>query len=820
MSVSVFPVPTSGGGGGGGSNLPEGAVSQVVQGRLSLTGYDFPDTLAAGKYLINCNGNVVELSLGDLGQTVQIATSATVTLPSQETNASLSLAASFGGPSAEIQGILPAPVIGGYSSSYVKNVDFSIDPVSGAMALTRGLSSNTTSTETAFRAANGALTGTYLLTVRDIEYTATAINGNDFYVAFNNGTGNDHRLLKYSVSEGTFTYPLLNDTFFTSTNGVSGLAISDDGQTIVITALAGEAKALTSIDGGTTWTQVTLPAPVRTGADIFGKRTTYTNGYFFVPTSTNGGFMTSTDGLSWSIYGIGGASAPVTGFAYDGSVFLLACGGTNVIYRATTLGSFSAIALTGAMSNGAVNNVAYGNGKFAVCSNLANSNQGHWWISEDAGLTFFIIDPSNDDLTYGNKQNYWNASIFGATTVGISQSNKLIFKMEYDPLYKTFASVMYDMSTNANGRPEPLNVDSTNYYKWAYSHARSTPPTTYNQISWSAFTNRWYYSHGNDQWGMTLMFSYDPVTQNVRTEPIARTLDYAMDIASDVSGDHYNTLMTANGHQYNLTERGTTLQMCKRVLTDPDVFWTDLVQTDNVSVQQPTHYGINFPDGSAAFLSNNSTSNSSYIKSKFIGADGIVYHEVWPGNTNTNTSIIAFGNVSYDTDASTFGWTGGNTVTKGVPYPIPAVDQFFTGYSRTLRTGTTFYTEIDGEEILYDSSDQTVRITTNGGLSYKTYPSCSSIQKIWKRNGTYYILTGKSVLSIDDWATEDYKLISEIPTTSVAYELWDNMVQYPNNTVADPLVMENNGRITKLFTETEVKNEADVFVYDMNLQEL
>jgi hypothetical protein len=827
MSVNVFPAPSTGGGGGGGSSLPEGAVSQIVQGRLTALGFDYPETLAAGDYLVNTKGNSLQVTAGDAGITQTISGSGTLTLPGSESNLSFALSEQLAGEPVEIIPNLPMPVISGFGTSYSGGGDFTIDSETGSMALVRGNSSGSTQVLIGFRQDDGQLRARLFVGVANDKYTAAAIRGDNLYFAFCINGSTDHRIMKYNWRTGVLTYVHTGGTFLNDATGFTGLMVSEDEQTIIGVGFNTN-KTITTNNGGTSWTSVTTPSSVFSLNNQFRNASRYSNGIYFIPGNSNGSFMTSTNGTTWTNYTIPGASAPVSEFAYDGTTFYFATQQANAIWRTQTLGSYSSINLPTGTGENKIANVAVGNGKVVVSSTGASTQIGNTWISEDDGLTFFIIDPDDNTFVYGNRAGSYNISSEGSSIPGrITDSATIMHKYQYDPIYKTFASNgHYGNQVNA-GWAEPYNIDTENYYKWTYSHYNASVSTntafpfnaTLRVITYSEFMGRYYYMYGlDDSNGASLGMSYDPVTQNTRTEPIANGYSINSRLSSDVQSNHYATNVQPNGYYWQHYEEGTTSYVGRRIITDPNIFWTQMQDVVGASFTSAHVQPIQFPDGSMLWANNGGTS-TSFIQSFGVSATGTKTAALPMGDTTEASMATAIysGNVDIDETTSTFSVNSGRYRWADMPYPVtsPWVPR---DYLTTYPTTTTFVGKA-GPVFLIQNNTNEIGVSFNNGVSFITYPSLSSITKVIEKQGVYYVLSDKSIYRTTDWSTSQFELVGTLPEAPYL-EMWANIAGSPLSAVGDPHVMNSNGGIYKMFTSSNSQPEANVFVYDMNLQEL
>ena len=824
MSVNVFPAPAAGGGGGG-SSLPEGAVEQIIQGKLTATGFDYGETLLAGNYLVNANGNAVNIVLGDAGTTKTISGSGTLTLDSNESNLSMSLAENFGGDPVLISGNLPQPTLQGFTTNWARGVSLAVDPVNGHMAITRAQSSNNTSTAWGIRDESGIVRYRSAVTVDDNRYGGTAIDqNNNYYFAFKSGA--NYRLMKYSGETGVTSYPYSDSTWFANSQGLSGVAITPDAQTIVITG-HNESKAATSVNGGLTWTNVNLPLQPFCDTTFGGQTLKYQNGRFFVSTSANGQFMTSTDGLSWNAYTIPGATTRVTGYAYDGTTFLFATGNVNTIWKTTTLGSYTAVSVAGGFSLG-MTHVEYGEEKWMVTS-MGSATNGNSFISTNNAVSFFCIDASGD-FTYGNQMSMTNLLYQSAATQRGVNVTQLQQKLLYDPLYKSFVSNAWFQSTGTNAEVmDLLNVDHGNYYKWMYnilSGTANVSPNVLDAITWSPYMERYYYnSSAYDDLQIRLSFSYDPVTGNVRTEPFPSLTQSQNQFLTGVGQTAAGNKMVLNGKAwFTYQTGGTNTGVGYTLLASPQQFWgtssTNYTSSSAFQFNNGTKPFI-FPDGSAALLQT-STTSTTCVPTIAMNVSGNVTATWYLPNTTSYQlySAMTSGNFYLDTVAKTVSVYNNTNVWQDIPYPLPNLTSD-NEYRTTFPTSSAFYYRRGDTTIVHNVASDTFSVSTNSGLSFRTVDAPTNVTNIVEKQGVYYIITtfknASAVASTTDFV--NYKLLS-ITQINEQYPLFEYNDNRPNGTIENPAIMDRFGSVVQLFSDPALQPEANVFVYDMNLQEL
>lgn len=833
MAVSIFPPASTGG--GGGSNLPEGAVAQLIQGKLTTAGYGYPEILPAGTYRVNCNGNSVIATFGDNARTETISSTKDITIAGSETNLDFALAQNFGGTTSTITPVLPIPTLADLGFSWPKSVDFKVCPVSGNMLLLRGPEgTGNGSVALIMRQPDGQLRRRTSWSVGDARFCAGAIDQtNRAYLA--HGTGTDVRLLRLDGTTGVGTNLYASSAWFTSFSGVGGVAVTPNGQSILLVGL-NQNRAVFSSDSGNTWTNVTLPAQAYTSNTWEGAKVKYQGGHWFIPTTTAGQFMISTNGTTWTTYSIPGASSYVTGFATDGTVFVFACNNTNIIYRSTSLGTFTQITLTTLGTNTQVGLVEYGAGKWMATSGNSGGGNGLWWVSTNSGTTWTLIENSSTPpLTYGNSVGYWNSSETnnGTSVAGISQGAPTM-NLYFDPRFNVFSATQFYYTTSSASLVEPLNVDATNYYRWAYSHHMYPSPSGWNQTTplmyavYSQNTDRWYYGIGqDDSWGMKRTFSYNPATGNIRTEPWAQPgFGGATVLSSTYNTSHYSDLPV--GNVIWMSSRGGTNQILNyRTVSNPNQFWKSITAYTTASSPDISNSNrpVVFPDGSAAFLvlgTNASTMNNLTVDATGTATNLFNWQDGFAAQLAT--ALLGGGFVSYNTVAKTINAQFSTSRWTGIPYPmINLGGSVESQYRTTLPTGTAYQYVQGNYVVTFNTTAQTVSVSTNGGISAQTYPGLGSVVSVFERNGTFYILsyfgTTTRILKIQDWSSGNYEILGDTGIT-VARELWEHNVESDYGLVSNPVVMGTRGEILQLFSIPNAQPPANLFMYDMNLEVL
>jgi hypothetical protein len=827
MSVNVFPAPSTGGGGGG-SNLPEGAVAQVIQGKLTPTGYTHPEVLDAGTYLMNANGNSVIVDLPNSGTTRTISGSGTLTLTSNETNLAMTLAENFGGDPVAVQGRLPQPTVSGFTDAVARGGGLAVDPVNGNLALTRLYSTVSTAGKVAIRNASGFTQTIINLTGDDLRYIGTAIDlDGNYFIGYKTGT--QYRIMKWTKATEVLSYPYVNSTWFTNGSGPAGIAVSGDGQTITMVG-NNEAKAVTSVNGGSTWAEVSLPVSGSTDTTWASSKVKWQNGRFFAKGGNTGQFLTSTDGLTWNAYTIPGASGLVTSFAYDGVTFMFATGNTNLLWRTTTLGSYSSVSTVGGQSL-AVTHVEFGNGKFLATQMGAASNGNHF-ISTDDGVSFTVIDSSTAPFTYGNRTGTTNLHLTTApsTVTGLQQSRETQ-NLVYDPLYKTFVSNQWFTNTVQQYVMDLINVDATNYYKWTYNQNWNTSGTsTYasglDAVTWSEFMGRYYYGQLiEDNSATRLVFSYDPLTQNVRTEPWFHGSQSANMIFTGTQNLSCGAqLIMPNGKTWYTVKNGSGTELWYDTISAPEQFWgnnTAVYQTATASwniglMLRP----VIFPDGSAAFIQR--TTSLSYLPNFSFSATGsIITNWNWTDTYGTYLGIaLTDQNISIDTASKTINAFYNAYYYENVPYPLPNLAAA-SSYGTIYASNTLFFYKNGDTFITHNTTSDTVTVSFDGGFTSATYPSLTTISGIIEKQGVYYLLTtfggSTAIATTTDFIS--YKLLS-LTGIFESFPLFERKTGEPNSDENNPAIMDAYGAIVQLFSDPALQPDANVFVYDMNLQEL
>ena len=831
MSVNVFPAPSTGGGGGGGSNLPEGAVSQVVQGKLTATGFDYPEALAAGTYLVNVNGNAVNAVLGDAGITKTISGTGALTLASNETNLSFGLAENFGGVPIALTGAFPQPTVNNFGQVYGHARGFAVDPVNGNMLLSRGNYSADSQVAFGFRNPTGLVQKNQVLNMTDNRYMGTAVDSlGNFYVSFRDTNGL-YKVAKYNGETNVISYLYLGNVnpWFNDGSGVSGMAVSADGQTITVLG-NNEAKAITSVNAGSTWTNVSLPATPQGVGGYQQAKVKLQEGSFFAKTNTNGQFLYSTDALTWLSYTIPGAVDRVSSFAYDGTTFMFATGNQNLLYKCTTLGTFSSITLpTSNVANG-ITHVEYGDGKWAATNGGIATSTHNFYISED-GVIFFIIDDTASFMKYGNTRGCGNANFGTSTASSVQVQGQIsIQHLLWDPKYKTFVASANFQGQSAMQVMDCLNIDHTNYYKWYYSHNQGPSAQDYSppldSLTYSNYFERYYYSSSNvDGYGQQLMFSYDPITENVRTEPLGNTFANLPQQSSGITGQGQGNKMVLDTGRAFYSFNYSGLRLAYQTHTDPAIFWgvqavlfsAQLTNTNNLF--KP----VKFPDGSAAFFQIGYQAQSQYMVSAAISAaGGAVSLGMYQGQDTLFGAAMASGKYKFDTVAKTFYCYANAVVWKDLPYPLPSNFNSILFSSRVnLPAGNNFYYKEGDTTISQNSTLGTISISTNDGFTSQTFSSPGVVTGIVEKQGVYYLLCtyrGETVTA----KTSDFITYEYLDTLGISevWDLWDAKDGRPNGSIDNPTIMDITGKTVQLFTDTQLQPEANVFVYDMNLQEL
>lgn len=835
MSVSIFP-PVDGGGGGG-AVLPEGAIAKLVEGKLTTAGYNYPDILPAGTYRINCSGNSVIANFGSNSRVETISGSKDVTIASGESSLNFTLAQNFGGTPNSINGPLPMPTLQGLFADYSKSVDFKICPTSGNMVLLRGSSTNSTTIAIVARRSTGEIRIRTTYSVGNYANTAGAVDSSgNIYVAHGEA-GTQHRVYKYNPNTGVGTFLYSSSAFLTNFAGVSGMAVSPNGNQILVSGI-NQNRAIFSNDGGSTWTNVTLPGNAYTGGAAWDSNLVkYQAGYWFIPSDTTGTFFISTNGTTWNSFAIPGASSRVSGFATDGTTFLFATNNTHQIYRSTTLGTFTAISLTGLGTNTSVGLVEFGAGRWICTSSNSSNSQGMWWISTDSGATWIRIDDNTNTLTYGNLVGNWNSSERPATSaIGISQNNTTT-KVYYDPTYNDFAATQFSALTTSAALIEPMFIDATNFYKWLPDHQPSDPGwTAVTQIyakTWSTHTQRWYYTAnaGDFSYGIKRTFSYDPVTANVRTEPWSHASSSATTVAtSNFNLQHYVDLPVGNRVYRSVQSGSGGHQTSYHEFTNPTQFWKGLTnyitRSTSANPSIDNLYPHVFPNGSAYFIARNNNSNSAYNLT--LNSSGVPLNLwTWADAEGVNfATALHSGAISYNTTANTMTVSQTTRLWTNVPYPVPELSgsDATAQYRTSLPTGTSYYYASGNNVVLYDATTQNVRVSTNGGASYVTYAGPVAVSSIFERSGTFYILTTVGtttrILKILDWATSKYELVADTGV-SMFREAWEHTPNHPTlGLLTNPVIHGSRGETVQLFSIPNQQPNANLFMYDMNLEVL
>lgn len=849
MAISQFPTPSTGGAAGGAS-LPEGAVAKIVEGKLTSAGYNYPETLPAGTYRVNANGNSVIVNAADNGQTESVGASKDITLANNESNLSFDVASNFAGD-ATVLVDLPVPVYA-WSQSYPKTVDFAMSPNGEYMIESKGQGGNNNYIGYGMRTDKGAMRymNQIYLGNGDARYSAVAVDDNGFgYVGYATGSGFYHNIHKIDPVTGAQTLVLAGSTLASSwlnTNtGTSGLAVSPDGQTIVYTGYR-QNRALVTSDGGTNWTEVTLPGSTWSSSvqnGYHGPTLKYQNGYFMQPgDASNGTYFLSTDGLTWSTHVIPGAGSYVNDFATDGTTFMFASGTYGVIHKTTDHSTWQTLALENS-NNQRYWNVEFGNGKW-VATNQGDGSSGYFSVSDDAGVTWTLVNPSDYSMPYGNQLQYYNArwtninhnSVFGFQGIRIQ-------KMRYDSKFNTmvwnhayYTTANYVLHNCAN-----LSLD--NYYMWIYSHYQSDPgvnfnPGVYDQ-TWSNEYNRWYYcTNVESSWGQSNIFSYDPDTGNLRTEPLVVSGHYAVlssDIAKNIHSGaafgprvHYSGENSSNQWSYWYTNDTQTD-------IDAGIFWEyptlqQTVYSGNWNARLVPHKA---PNG-AGLMMQTAYANTSYLYNKviYMPSGNLWTNFAWATDTIQFAQALNAGSVTWDTVNQTVTASSGVSQFKNLPYAgttlgtYPTAEADYDDYKVTLPTGTSYAYEASPYNIYWFGSTDEVSVSTNGGASSLTYPGLNDPPSvIFESQGVFYLVatlggTGR-VYSISDFSTSNYVELSDIGySDSGARFGWQHVQTSPYDSEANPVMFTNQGQIIQLFSNSNYQPPANLFVYDMNLEEL
>jgi len=506
---------------------------------------------------------------------------------------------------------------------------------------------------------------------------------------------------------------------------------------------------------------------------------------------------------------------------------MFATNNTNLLWRTTSLGSYSSVSTIGGASNG-ITHVEFGNGKF-LATQTGSSTSGSHFISIDDGVSFAPIDSSTTPYTYGNKTGKTNLHVVSPTTTTGVGINQLQQNLIYDPLYKTFVSNNFYTNQTAQYVMDLINVDSNNYYKWIYNFCEDNlVSTTARDLIWSAYMDRYYYGGSDDRAsGTRLTFSYDPITGNVRTEPTSSAYAEIQTVwTGNQNNDNGSTLIMPNGRKWTTWQYGTQSLLWYETLSDPAEFWG----AGNAAQQSTsTNWDINtslspfiFPDGSACMLNGN-TNLTNYLQSFVFNAAGNVSAQwYWSEGTIGPQLALAItgGNIVIDTATSTFYCYRSVYTWNNIPYPLPNLSTS-TAYRTTNEAGTAFYYKKGDTIVRHNTTTDTVTVSFDNGFTSNTYDSLVSIQGIIEKQGVFYLLTSfggsTAVATTTDFI--GYKLLFSTGISEV-YPLFESKNGEPNSLESNPAIMDSYGRIVQLFSEPGLQPDANVFVYDMNLQEL
>lgn len=824
MAISQFPAPSAGG--AGGTGLPEGAVALEFGGKLTANGYTHSATLAAGKYIINTDGNQVKVTLGDNAKEYFIASGETIDIPLAESNFSMVPTVVKAGPQVEH---LTLPVAMGPFTGYARQRYTYFNEYHGTSAMFAGRYNSDNAVYAFPRRENGAW-NTYpgknntvqSFTANSGVYRTGGVvdsAGNIFGIGNVNTT--QIRVYKWNAA-GTLTLSYINSVDLTNfpSNGLSGAAISQDDQTIVAPFYSSN-FALVSTDGGSTWTDVALPGTPYTANNQYTFPIRNRGGRFIIPTTNSGQFMHSTDGLTWILSAIPGAAGTVTGYATDGNGnWIFGTNSTaNTIWTTTDFTSFVPVSVTGS-TTAYWSQIAYGGGKWLLSNWQVDNNTVTMAMSSD-GTNWTVID--SDPQSYGNATYGTNLGEYSPTNYRYVDFDTYGSGLWWDEQFNQFfqQTHVYDQNSTAVARAG-ISIDPETYLRWAWATGSTTSDYDYashaDNVIYHQAGNKWYYGlyyADRNAYG-SLLHEYDVATTKVKTISLG-----------------YN----GNGqflHQGNTTGHLTGgIDTTRFVLVgNNSVMYSDDFTTAVVP-SWTSLYGftaggypskaVQWPDGSLNLFSE--VNNTTYVPS--IGLKNTSFWRWnWSGGTQYYENNIysqwinnSYGAISLDTVAGTYYLAAINYTHSFQAYPLTSANAGMTNNNGNITAEMTFG---DYSAVQYTSADAKagLNISVNGGDSLANVPDFKdfNFQQLFVIDGIWFFVWNGNYYKVNDFLTGDYERITDgfnrITWAGTNSGLW-----HPDmNDITDPYMI-HRGTIYKAFGGSYTP-DVNVFVYNANQEEL